>query len=289
MLLNTSDIRPVSMTTKAVMDIVWKGLPRDSATDGPRFYRQWASDEFGPKAAATVAEIYRDYFDAPAHLPGDEHTLEYGDNYYHTEARRFLLEYMVGFPLYFLPGQAPTWVAPRVFSGNSENPRATSLADSLENEIQRCGEAQPRWDALWAKALAAEQLVAPERRPFYRAHVLAMIAIGRESNRILFSVANAVQNAEAGDKQGALERADQALLAFDEIFKSEKAAEYGKWKHWYRGDWLTGIHRTRELLQDFTRQLADPLSPMPPPVYWTGWEAYYHIMHYEGERSAAVN
>src|SRR5690349_15609017 len=218
MLLNTSDIRPVSMTTKAVMDIVWKGLPRDSATDGPRFYRQWASDEFGPKAAATVAEIYRDYFDAPAHLPGDEHTLEYGDNYYHTEARRFLLEYMVGFPLYFLPGQAPTWVAPRVFSGNSENPRATSLANSLKNEIQRCGEAQPRWDALWAKALAAEQLVAPERRPFSRAHVLAMIAIGRESNRILVSVANAVQNAEAGDKQGARERADQALLAFDEIF-----------------------------------------------------------------------
>lgn len=289
MLLNTSDIRPVSMTTKAVMDIVWKGLPRDSATDGPRFYRQWASDEFGPKAAATVAEIYRDYFAAPAHLPGDEPTLEYGDNYYHTEARRFLLEYMVGFPLYFLPGQAPTWVAPRVFSGNSENPRATSLADSLKNEIQRCGEAQPRWDALWAKAVAAEQLVAPERRPFYSAHVLAMIAIGRESNRILFSVANAVQNAEAGDKQGACERADQALLAFDEIFKSEKAAEYGKWKNWYRGDWLTGIHRTRELLQDFTRQLADPLSPMPPPVYWTGWEAYYHIMHYEGERSADVN
>jgi monoamine oxidase len=116
-----------------------------------------------------------------------------------------------------------------------------------------------------------------------------MIAIGRESNRILFSVANAVQNAESGDKQGARERADQALLAFDEIFKSEKAAEYGKWKDWYRGDWLTGIHRTRELLQDFTRQLADPLSPMPPPVYWTGWEAYYHIMHYEGERSADVN
>ncbi len=289
MLLNTSDIRPVSMTTKAVMDIVWKGLPHDSASDGRRFYRQWASDEFGPKAAATVADIYKDYFAAPAHLPGDEPSLEYGDNYYHTEARRFLLEYMVGFPLYFLPGQAPTWVAPRVFSGNSDTPRAVSLADSLKNEIQRCGEAQPRWDALWAKAVAAEQLVAPERRPFYRAHVLAMIAIGRESNRILFSVANAVQNAEGGDKQGARERADQALLAFDEIFKSEKAAEYGKWKDWYRGDWLTGIHRTRELLQDFTRQLADPLSPMPPPVYWTGWEAYYHIMHYEGERSADVN
>jgi hypothetical protein len=25
-----------------------------------------------------------------------------------------------------------------------------------------------------------------------------------------------------------------------------------------------------------------------PPVLWDGWEAYYHIMHYEGDRSADV-
>ena len=23
------------------------------------------------------------------------------------------------------------------------------------------------------------------------------------------------------------------------------AAEYGKWKNWYRGDWLTGVYRTQ--------------------------------------------
>jgi hypothetical protein len=142
---------------------------------------------------------------------------------------------------------------------------------------------------LWAKALAAVQLVSPERRPFYRAHVVAMIAIGRQSNRILLLVAQAVQDAESGKTNEARSKADKALIAFDEIFKIEKDAEYGKWEDWYRGDWLTGIHRTRELVLDFSKQLADPLSPMPPPVFWTGWEAYYHIMHYEGERSADVN
>jgi len=289
LLLNTSDIRPVSMTTKAVMDIAWKGLPHDASGDSDRFYRQWSSEEFGPKAAASIGDIYREYFAAPAHLPGDAPALEYGDNYYHTEARRFLLDYMVRFPLYFLPGQAPTWVTPRVVSGPSENPKAPDLSDALKGEVQRCGDAQPRWDALWAKAVAAEQLVSPERRPFYRAHVLAMIAIGRESNRILLSVAQAVQDAESGKTQGARAGAEQALVAFDEIFEAEKNAEYSKWKHWYRGDWLTGIHRTRELVQVFTKQLEDPLSSMPPPVFWTGWEAYYHIMHYEGERSADVH
>ena len=290
-LVNTSDIRPVSMTTKAVMDIAWKGLPGNTAGEGDRFYRQWSSEEFGAKAADKVAEVYKEYFATPAHLPGEEPALEYGDNYYHTEARRFLLDYMVGFPLYFLPGQAPTWVTPRVFSGTPETPnlRIPDLADALKGEIERCGDAQPRWDALWAKAIAAEPLVLPDRKAFYRAHVLAMIAIGRESNRILLQVAQAVQDARSGNTKKAETEIARTLPAFDEISRAEKSAEYGKWKNWYRGDWLTGIDRTKELVQIFSKQLADPLSPMPPPVFWTGWEAYYHIMHYEGARTADVN
>ena len=269
LLLNTSDIRPVSMTTKAVMDVAWKGSPQDPAGENDPYYKQWSSEEFGPRAAAKVAEVYKEYFAAPAHLPGDEPALEYGDNYYQTEARRFLEEYMVGFPLYFLPGQAPTWTTPRVFTLPSENPRTPDLLESLKGEIQR--------------------LVLPERLPFYRSHVLAMIAIGRESNRILLSVAQAVLDAKDGKTRAARTAVQRALLAFEEIAKAEKSAEYGKWKDWYRGDWLTGIPRTRELVQIFGKRLEDPLSPMPPPVFWTGWEAYYHIMHYEGERTANVD
>ena len=290
-LVNTSDIRPVPMTIKAVMDIAWKGLPENGAGESDRFYQQWSQEEFGRRAAPKVAEVYKEYFAAPAHLPGEEPALEYGDNYYHTEARRFLLDDMVGFPLYFLPGQAPTWVTPRVFSGLPEapNPRFPGMEESLKGEIERCGEAQPRWDALWAKAVAAEPYVPPERKAFYRAHVLAMVTIGRESNRILLSVAKAVQEARAGNTKEAQAEIGRTLPAFDEISRGEANAEYGKWKNWYRGDWLTGVDRTRELVRIFSKQLADPLSPMPPPVYWTGWEAYYHIMHYEGTRTADVN
>ena len=292
LLLNTSDIRPVPMTVKAVMNVGWKGLPHDATgtdRDGDPFYREWSSQEFGKKAAAQVAHIYKQYFEAPAHLPGELPTLPYGDQYYHTEARRFLLEYMVGFPLYFLPGQAPTWVVPRVYSGPSENPSTPNLANALKGEIERCGEAQPRWDALWAKAVAAEKLVSMERRPFYHAHVLTMIAIDRESNRALQSIAEAIQHAQKGEVTEARAETQRALQALDEIFKVEAGAEYGKWKNWYRGDWLTGIARTRELVQILAKRIEDPSLPMPPPIYWTGWEAYYHIMHYEGERTADVN
>lgn len=287
-LVNTSDIRPVSMTAKAVMDIAWGGVP-DTADPGDQYYRQWSKEEFGAKAEEKVAEIYREYFSTPARVPNHDPVIPYGDNYYQTEARGFLLRYMVGFPLFFLPGQAPTWEVPRVFSGPTENSRMPGLPDALEGEIERCGTAQPRWDALWARALAAEPLVLSDRRLFYRAHVLTMIAIHRESNRMLRLVAQAVQAAENGQVQQARQFAEQSLAAFDAISKAESAAEYGKWKNWYRGDWLTGVYRTRELVQIFLKHLDDPLGHMPPPIFWTGWEAYYHIMHYEGTRTADVN
>jgi hypothetical protein len=84
------------------------------------------------------------------------------------------------------------------------------------------------------------------------------------------------------------QHAAEALSALDGIEKAEAAAEYGKWKHWYRGDWLTGIYRTHELVQVFSKFLDDRETHIAPPVLWDGWEAYYHIMHYEGDRSADV-
>lgn len=283
LLINTSDIRPVAMMTEAVMNVGWRGVETDD-----EFYKQWSAEEFGKKAAPAVSEVYKDYFQAPAHLPYGEPKLEVGDNYYHTQARQLLLTYMVGSPLYFLPGQSPKWRVPRVINGFRGETNEQWLPGAIKDTTERCTEAQPRWDAVWKKALAAEPLVAPARLPFYRADVLTMIVIHRESNRMLTLVAKAVDDARDGRKAQARAEAKQALAAIDEIKKSEAGAEYGKWKNWYRGDWLTGVDRTRELLQDFLRFLDDPLSHMTAPINWSGWEAYYHIMHYEGDRSADV-
>jgi hypothetical protein len=43
------------------------------------------------------------------------------------------------------------------------------------------------------------------------------------------------------------------------------------------------------MVEVFSKFLTDPLTHLPPPVFWDGWEAYYHIMRYEGDRSADVN
>lgn len=291
-LVNTSDIRPVTMSIRAVMDAVWKGLPTDTEKASTEFYQRWSAEEFGDKAAPQLADLYKEYFKAPAHF--GEPTREYGDQLYHTEARRMLLTYMTDAPLYSLPSQSPKWQTPRVLlPGTDPNPsRAVGkewLTRTIPHEIQQCGEAQPRWDAVWKKAVEIESLIPPSRKPFYRAAVLAMIAINRESNQILLQISEAMQDAQNGKTAAARQYAQQALMNFDEIQRAQSAAEYGKWKNWYRGDWLAGIYRTRQIVQTFANFLSDPETNLAPPLIWDGWEAYYHIMHYEGDRSADVN
>jgi asparagine N-glycosylation enzyme membrane subunit Stt3 len=116
-----------------------------------------------------------------------------------------------------------------------------------------------------------------------------MITINQESNRSLGLVAHAVQNAEAGQMDQAKAEITKALHSLDVIQDSMSKAEYGKWANWYRGDWLTGVYRTRQLVQSYADHLQDPLAKLPPPVSWNNWEAYFHIMEYEGDRSVDVH
>lgn len=290
-LVNTSDIRPVTMSVRAVMDAAWKGIPQ-GGDPADRFYRDWSTEEFGAKAAPRLAALYREYFAAPAHF-GDP-PREYGDQLYHTEARRMMLAYMIDSPLYAIPSQAPKWEPARIldrrfgFGPNRTTPKQWML-QAAAREIKQCGDAQPRWDDVWKKALQIQALVPAARQPFYREQVLAMIAINRESNRALYLISSAIESASSGNTVAAQREVRQSLDALNQIQQAESAAEYGKWKHWYRGDWLTGVYRTRQMTQTFLNFLADPETHITPPVLWNGWEAYYHIMHYEGDRSADVN
>ena len=144
----------------------------------------------------------------------------------------------------------------------------------------RCG--RTRW--------RREELVDPDRRDYYQAAVLTMITINRESNRALMLVAKAMQDDESGPGgEGARRSGRCACIRWMRCRQSMAAAEYGKWKNWYRGDWLTGVYRTRELVQAYADHLKDPMAKLPPPVAWTGWEAYFHIMEYEGDRSVDVH
>jgi hypothetical protein len=302
-LINTSDLRPVAMTARAVMEAAWGGAPNEKDADAA-YYRQWATEEFGQKSADALAEIYRDYFAAPslrrpfAGFPGMTSagnapppppaitfTRWNGDQHYHSEARRLILDELSMHQVIAIPSQSPKWTQPRVLP----SPTAEMRARELDNDIQDGEDSAPRWDTVWKKAVAAEALVDPARRQYYQAQVLTMITINRESNTMLLDLARAMKDVDAGDKAKAETEAAASLAALDAIQKSMALAEYGKWKNWYRGDWLTGVYRTRELVQDYLNHLKDPMAKLPAPASWSGWEAYSHIMAYEDDRSVDVH
>jgi hypothetical protein len=284
-LVNTSDVRPVAMTIRASMDAVWKGAEGRNADE---FYREWATEEFGAKAAPALVEFYKAYFAAPAHTDMFRNAFggprEYGDQLYHTEGRELMLNTMLQMPIAAIPSQAPKWEAPRYalrFSG------AEWADTTAKREIVNCGEAQPRWDAVWAKAVADEALVPASRRDFYNMQVLTMAAINRDSNRMLLSVSHAVEDLKSGDTTKAESDAQAAIAALDHLQTTRQKAEYGKWANWYHGDWLTGAYRTQQTAEIFAKYIQNPATPLPPALDW-GWEAYYHILHYEGDRSVDV-
>jgi hypothetical protein len=291
-LVNTSDIRPVVMTTRAVMDAVWEGADKKTAD---QFYREWITEEFGASAVPALTEFYEAYFAAPAIVQpfgpqaqqqqGQmQFKREYGDQLYDTEGRALMLNTILQTPIVSVPSQAPKWEPPRYNTRYGGPEWADTTA---KREITACGEAQLRWDAVWQKAVKDEALVSPARRDFYNMAVLTMAATNRDSNRMLLEVSRAVEDLKTGDKTKAEGEAQEAVAALDHLLTTRKSAEYGKWKNWYRGDWLSGVARTQQTAQIFGKYIDDPMTPVPPAMDW-GWEAYYHILHHEDDRSVDV-
>jgi Glycosyl hydrolase family 115 len=292
LLVNTSNIRQVAMTAQAVMNVAWGGVPAGGADE---YYERWATEEFGGRSASALTKTYEDYFKAFSHIPAGGHGAgeEYGDQLYHQEAQGLLLATMVSPPYYYVPSQDPKWTPVPILGLASSKPFFLHMGpDWVQTTVQRelaiCGAAQLRWDAVWHEALAAEPLVASDRRRYYEAEMLTMIALNRDSNRILYLVASAVRDFRAGDSARALAEAKATLPAFDEIQRLESAAQYGKWRHWYRGEWLDGIRHTHDLVETFIRNIHDPMTSLPAPVLSDGWQGYYHILHYEGDRTVDV-
>jgi hypothetical protein len=308
-LVNTSDVRPYGMTTRAVMEMAWGGVPATTGADAKgdpedAYYRRWITEEFGPRAVPVLTKMYKEYFVAPSLrppfgpprltsagntppplTPRSNVPLYEGDNHYHSEARRLILDTLSEHQVIGIPSQSPKWTQPRVTPEST--PQMRDLL--IDRDIKDCADAQPRWDAVWKDAVAAKSLIDPASSSYYQEAVLTMVTINRESNHMLFEVASAVKDANAGDTAKAQSETAEALRDLDTIQASMHAAEYGKWKDWYRGDWLSGVYRTHELVQAYADHLKDPMAKLPAPASWSGWEGYFHIMEYEGDRSVDVH
>jgi hypothetical protein len=267
------------MGAEAVMNFAWGGKAIGTASD---FYRRWAAEQFGAPAAAEVSGIMHEYFAAPFDRPDQPQPV--GDQFYHTQLRNLAVQEMVDWPTWLMPTQSPRWRAPYPLYTKDPRPAWVTAKDLA----QRCEAAEPRWDHVWQRAQSAAALVDPARANFYQAEVLTMIAINRESNRMLLEFSRALMAEHAGDKPAAKAHIANARAAVARLKQQEAAAEYGKWKNWYAGDWHTNVAQSESHLASFDHWLDNP-NAILPPLSWSLWEAYYHIMHYQGDREVDVH
>jgi hypothetical protein len=239
-LVNTSNIRPVVMTTRAVMELAWNPKPwMATDTDEAKAYlHKWSREEFGEKAAPAVEKYYEAYFQAPAKY-GDLEDAYMGDNFYESVSRALLMRLA-----------APNMTA--AFPGSTMGPFKTQAEWAAYLEKQ-CRDANSRWETAVKLAEQAKILVPPDRQQFFVANTITQAKINLHGNRMLLDIAQAAQATAPADQlpliQSAIQEGQQILEAFH-------AADYGKWDGFYtKGDWLLDVPRTLNLARAYVAQL----------------------------------
>jgi Glycosyl hydrolase family 115 len=271
LLINTANVRPVVMTTRAVMELAWNPQPwiEPNSTESANYLDRWSKEEFGERAAAAVADYYRAYYAAPARY-GQAEDATAGDNFYHTAARNFLLT--------ALEGDSALMARLR---GRIQFNTPAELAAKL---LDACGAADSRWQHAQALAQKARTLVPKDRLDFFQVNILTQVDLHLHFNRMVIDLAEMMQASAKEDKIAKLQAAIREGEAGEAALQ---AADYGKWKGFYtEGDWLLDTPRTLALAHAYLDQLdGRPVSENAIIRAKDTGFAYYRITAYQGTQT----
>ncbi len=241
MMLNPSDIRPVPMSTRAVMELAWNAKPWLEPQEPTAYLDQWSREEFGEKAVSALQKYYRAYFAAPARYGNDEDEA-LADNYYPNIIRDLLVRIITDNPQSLAR-----------FSNNCQGTKTYPEYTRFLKEI--CEQAEPRWQRVQSLAAEAAPLVPSDRRLFFQAHVLTELNVHIHWNRALRNIAAAAQPGTPASE--ALADVRQAIPEIEGVIAAAKAADYGIWEGFHtKGDWFNNVPLTLALTRVCTSKLA---------------------------------
>ena len=255
LLVNTSDIRPVVMTTRAVMELAWHAEPWiDNPAQSDAYLQEWCRQEFGEPAAPLVAQYYRAYFAAPGRY-GKAETQTLADNAYHTVARKLLV---------------------RSIKDDNSVPAGY---DATYGRAAR--EAEPRWEQARTLANQAEKLIPPASRDSYLVNVRPQLDIHQYSNHMLLEIASI-----AGEKStaGKLTLLDAAIADTERVLRALDAAEFGQWAGFYRNDLFVNVRHTLALQQAYRNKLEGKPLPAGVPIVVRPEDPYVSMKAYQKNR-----
>jgi hypothetical protein len=276
LLVNTSDIRPVPLTTRAVMELAWNAQPWSVASKGvppeEKYLETWCRDEFGAEAAPAVAACYRAYFAAPGRY-GAEEWETFGDNTYFTCTRGLLLNQIAA--------SAPQ--IDRWFRNWFPNRPYKDVVQALERAAH---EAAPRWEQARDLALRTRESVPPSRRAFFEAHVTTQIDVHRYANRMLLEAIAAVRTeSPASERRAHLARLIENAQS---VQAALRGSEYGPWRDFFAGELFVDIPHTIGMARGLDLKLQGKPVPADLPLRHWPEDPYVKMKAYQGARKVPL-
>jgi hypothetical protein len=263
LLVNTANVRPVTMTTRAVMELAWNAAGSD------KYLEKWSREEFGERAAPGIEEIYKAYFAAAARYGPAEDAMA-GDNFYQTAAKNWLLMALEG------DSALMARLHGRI--------QFTDLNDLTAKLLDACRAADGRWVHVRQLADKTKPLVPHDRLDFFQGSILTQVDLHLHFNRMMVQLAEMTQ---ASDKSVKIAKLKAAIAEGESASAALHAAEYGKWKGFYtEGDWLLDTPRTLALARTYLDSLEGrPVSENAIVRAKDTGFAYFRITAYQGTQA----
>jgi hypothetical protein len=268
LLVNTSNLRPVVRTTRAVMELAWNPLPWNEVGASDAYLREWSEEEFGGAAANSLVAYYKEYLKAPARY-GDKEDAVMQDNFYQTAARKILMQLVNG------DLQSPVKLGSQI---THDYKNIDELSRAM---LAECRQADARWKRMEEMGSAVRKLVPADRKAFFVANVTTQTDIHLHSNRMLEDISEAAKRSSNEEKLSAVKA---AIREGGNIEAALEMADYGKWNGFYtNGDWLLDVPRTLALAEAYKHKLERRSVPENAIVRARdGGFTYWMITAYQG-------
>jgi hypothetical protein len=245
LLLNCGNIKPHIYPLEIV-----SGIWNDGDIDPSRHLEIFCGKHFGP-AGRETAQCYRDYFTRTVAY-GAHSDERAGEEYYHHPARAIISHWMRG--LESKTAETLLWA-----TGDQPFP------EQVRHFHRQMAAAAPGWAELDGRCRDVASTLGTGA-VFFGDHLLLQVKLHESGCRGFLALCQSYFAYRADDFPLAFVYASQALWDYGDGLKALEAAEHGRWRNFYRADWLTNIQSTRyslDALRKFLRMHGDS-----PDFFW---------------------
>ncbi|MFN7250371.1 MAG: glycosyl hydrolase 115 family protein [Anaerobacillus sp.] len=235
LLLNSGNIR-MHLYSLDIIKELWNNGTIEVAGHIEQFIHRLYSSNQGE-----IANLYKNYFECTIKY-GENHDDRAGDEFYHHPARKIIGHWIQGktneslIKLEWATGKVPFLHQIKWFKA-------------------KCEEALEKWSQLKDDCIKICSLLNEEDRIRLIDQLLVQVELHYSGCKGFISLCNAYLKSKENQYPIAFVYASQAIWDYQEGLQAMSKSEHGKWKNFYRADWLTNVKWTIESLVTLRKYL----------------------------------